>query len=51
MIWTAFTSLVALWALGVIGNVTFGGYIHVLLLAALAVVLVRRIAAERSRTA
>ena len=39
MLWTVFVTLVALWLLGIVSSNTFGGFIHVLLWAAIAVVL------------
>lgn len=39
MLWTVFASLLALWLLGIVSSNTFGGFIHVLLWAAIAVVL------------
>lgn len=41
MIWTIAMLLLALWALGVVSSVTMGGFIHVLVVAAAAAVLVR----------
>lgn len=41
MLWTIFVVLVVLWALGMVSSYTVGGYIHLLLLAAIAVVLIR----------
>ncbi len=41
MLWTVFVVLVVLWALGMVSSYTVGGYIHLLLLAAIAVVLIR----------
>lgn len=40
MTWTVFVALLMLWLLGVVTSHTFAGLIHVLLLAALAIVLV-----------
>ena len=42
MLWTIFVTLLALWLLGVSAN-TFGGFIHVLLWLAIAVVLMRAV--------
>jgi hypothetical protein len=39
MLWTVSASLLALWLLGIVSSNTFGGFIHVLLWAAIAVVL------------
>ncbi len=41
MLWTIFVLLLALWLLGIVSANTFGGFIHVLLGAAIAVVLLR----------
>ncbi len=41
MLWTIFVVLVILWALGMVSSYTVGGYIHLLLIAAIAVVLIR----------
>jgi Family of unknown function (DUF5670) len=47
MLWTVFASLLALWLLGIVSANTFGGFIHVLLWAAIAVVLLRVIQGQR----
>lgn len=39
MLWTICATLLVLWVLGIISANTFGGFIHVLLWAAIAVVL------------
>jgi hypothetical protein len=41
MLWTIFVVLLVLWLLGVVSGNTMEGYIHLLLLAAVAVVLIR----------
>jgi Family of unknown function (DUF5670) len=41
MLWTIFVILLVLWLLGVVSSYTLGGYIHILLIVALAVVLIR----------
>jgi hypothetical protein len=41
MLWTIFVVLLVLWAAGVVSSYTLGGFIHVLLLIAVAVVLIR----------
>jgi hypothetical protein len=43
VLWTIFVVLVVLWLLGMVSSYTLGGYIHLLLLVALAVVLIRLI--------
>ena len=41
MLWTIFVILTVMWLLGVVSSYTLGGYIHLLLLIAIAVVLIR----------
>jgi hypothetical protein len=41
MLWTIFTILIIMWLLGMVSSYTIGGFIHILLLAALAVMLIR----------
>lgn len=41
MLWTITIVLLALWALGLVSAVTMGGFIHLLLIAAVIAVLVR----------
>lgn len=41
MLWTIFIVLIVLWALGLATSYTLGGLIHLLLLLAVAVVLIR----------
>ena len=41
MLWTIFVILLVLWALGLATGSTLGGFIHLLLLIAAAVVLIR----------
>ena len=40
MLWTIFVILLVLWLVGVVSSYTLGGYIHILLVVALAVVLI-----------
>jgi hypothetical protein len=47
MLWTIAVGLLLLWALGVVSATTMGGFIHVLLVAAIALVLVRVIQGRR----
>jgi hypothetical protein len=47
MLWTIFVVLLILWALGMVSSYTLGGFIHVLLVVALVVVLVRVIQGRR----
>jgi Family of unknown function (DUF5670) len=48
MLWTIFLILLALWVLGMVSANTFGGFIHVLLALAVAVVLLRVVQDRRS---
>lgn len=41
MLWTIFLVLLILWLAGVVTKVTLGGFLHVLLLLAIAAVLIR----------
>jgi hypothetical protein len=41
MLWTIFVILVVLWLLGMVSSYTLGGYIHILLVVAIVVVLIR----------
>jgi hypothetical protein len=41
MLWTIFVILLVLWALGMVSSYTLGGYIHLLLVLAIVVVLIR----------
>jgi hypothetical protein len=41
MIWTIFVVLLALWLLGLVSSYTLGGFVHILLLAAIVIVLIR----------
>ena len=47
MLWTVFTTLLVLWLLGIVSANTFGGFIHVLLASAVAVVLLRVLQTQR----
>ena len=47
MLWTIFVVLLVLWAVGVVSSYTLGGFIHLLLLIAIAVVLIRVIQGRR----
>ena len=47
MLWTIALILLVLWAAGLVSSVTMGGFIHVLLVAAIVVVLVRLIQGRR----
>jgi hypothetical protein len=41
MLWTIFVILLIMWLLGMVSSYTLGGYIHILLVIALVVVLIR----------
>ena len=43
MLWTIFVILMIMWLLGMVSSYTLGGYIHLLLIIAIAVVLIRLI--------
>lgn len=47
MLWTIFVILLVLWLLGMVSKVTLGGFIHILLLLAVAAVLIRLIQGRR----
>ena len=48
MLWTICIILLVLWLLGVVTSYTMGGFIHILLLIAIVVLLVRVISGNRS---
>jgi len=43
MLWTIFVILLVLWLLGIVTSFTLGGYIHILLVVAVAMVLIQLI--------
>ncbi|MGH7279188.1 MAG: lmo0937 family membrane protein [Candidatus Rokuibacteriota bacterium] len=47
MLWTIFVILLILWLLGMVSSYTIGGFIHVLLVIAIVVVLLRIIQGRR----
>ena len=47
MLWTIFVILLVLWLLGVVSSYTLGGYIHILLVIAVVVLLIRLIQGRR----
>jgi hypothetical protein len=47
MLWTIFVILLVLWLLGMVTSYTMGGFIHILLIVALAIVLIRVIQGRR----
>jgi hypothetical protein len=48
MIWTIAVVMLVLWGLGLVTSYTMGGFVHILLVAALVLVLVRVIQGRRS---
>ncbi len=49
MLWTIAVILLVLWALGLVTSSTMGGFIHLLLVVAVVVVLIRVIQGRRLR--
>jgi hypothetical protein len=47
MLWTIFVILLVLWALGMVSSYTLGGFIHILLVLALAVLLINLLSGRR----
>ena len=47
MLWTIFVVLVLLWLVGMVSAYTIGGFIHILLVAALVVVVIQVIQGRR----
>ncbi|MGH7525233.1 MAG: lmo0937 family membrane protein [Gemmatimonadales bacterium] len=47
MLWTIFVILLVLWLLGMVSSYTLGGFIHILLVVAIAIVLIRVIQGSR----
>ena len=47
MLWTIFVIQLILWLLGMVSSYTLGGFIHILLVIAIAVVLIRVIQGRR----
>lgn len=41
MLWTIFVVLLVLWLLGMVSSYTLGGFIHILLVVAIVVLLIR----------
>ena len=48
MLWTIFVILLVLWLLGMVSSYTMGGFIHILLVIAIAVVLIQLISGRRA---
>lgn len=47
MLWTIFVILMVLWLLGFVSGYTIGGFIHILLVIAIVVVLIRVIQGKK----
>ncbi len=47
MLWTIFVILLVLWLLGVVTSYTLGGFIHILLVLAIVVVVIRLLQGRR----
>jgi len=47
MLWTIFVILLVLWALGLVTSYTLGGFIHILLLLAVVVLVIRLLQGRR----
>jgi hypothetical protein len=47
MLWTIFVILLVLWLLGMVTSYTMGGFIHILLVIAIVVILIRLIQGRR----
>jgi len=48
MLWTIFVVLLVLWLLGLVSAYTLGGFIHILLVVALAILLIQVISGRRA---
>lgn len=48
MLWTIFVILLVLWLVGLVTSYTLGGFIHLLLIVALAVLLIQFISGRRA---
>lgn len=48
MLWTIAVILLVMWALGLVSGITMSGFIHVLLVIAVVVVLIRVISGRRA---
>jgi hypothetical protein len=47
MLWTIFVILLVLWLLGMVSSYTFGGFIHILLVIAVVVLIIRLVSGRR----
>lgn len=48
MLWTIFVILLILWLVGIVSTYTLGGFIHLLLLAALVVLILQLVSGRRA---
>ena len=48
MLWTIFVILLVLWLLGLVTSYTLGGFIHILLVVAIAIALIQLISGRRA---
>ncbi len=48
MLWTIFVILLVLWLLGLVTSYTMGGFIHILLVVAIAILLINLISGRRA---
>ncbi|HUK15379.1 MAG TPA: lmo0937 family membrane protein [Bryobacteraceae bacterium] len=48
MLWTIFVILLVLWLLGLVTSYTLGGFIHILLVIALAILVIELITGRRA---
>ncbi len=48
MLWTIFVILLVLWLLGLVTSYTLGGFVHILLVIAVAVLLIQLITGRRA---
>lgn len=49
MLWTIFVILLVLWLVGLVSSYTLGGFIHLLLIAAVIVLVLQLISGRRGR--
>ena len=48
MLWTIFAVLLVLWLVGIVSSYTLGGFIHLLLVAALVVLILQLVTGRRA---
>lgn len=48
MLWTIFVILLILWLLGLVSGYTLGGFVHILLVIAIIVIIVRLVTGRRA---